>query len=61
MKTKTRAILKYIQERLGERSTWQGIAWVIGLFSTKAAGFNLDEALFVGTGLAALLKIILCD
>ena len=57
-----RAFRDEILARLGQQSTWQGIAFILGLMGSHyATDLNWGEAAAFGGTLSALLKTLLSD
>ena len=61
MKEKTRKILRYILDRLGEPSSWQAIGFVTGLFTAKASGLDWGAGAAFGGLVSAAIKAALPD
>jgi urea transporter len=50
-----------IIELLGQQSTWQGIAFLVGLFGSRYANLDWGQAAALGGTLSALLKTFISD
>lgn len=62
MQAKTRRILRYLLDRLGEQSTWQGIGFVVGLIGGRAlAELDWGQAAGLGGTISAAIKMMLPD
>ena len=62
MKLKLRAALDVLLARLCEQSTWQGIGFLVTLTGSKfGAGMDWGPAAALGSGVSALVKIVLPD
>ena len=61
MKNKLILLLEYIQDRLLEPSTYQGMAFLLTLAGSRYANLNWGEATSIGAGISAILKILLKD
>lgn len=48
-------------ELLGQQSTWQGIAFLVGLCGSRFAELDWGQAAALGGTLSALLKVMVSD
>jgi hypothetical protein len=54
--------IRYILDRLGEPSTWQGVGFIIGLCGGKfSAGLDWGQAAGLGGTVSALIKMLIPD
>jgi hypothetical protein len=62
MRAKTRKLIEYWLARMGESSTWQGVAFILTLFGTKF-GTTLDwgQAAAAGGAISGFIKLLLPD
>jgi hypothetical protein len=51
----------YIADLLSEKSTWQGIAFFLGLFGSHYAALDWGQGAALGASLSGALKIIFKD
>jgi hypothetical protein len=62
MKDRIRIAAEYLVARLGEQSTWRGIAFLVALSGSKfGAGLDWGEAAGLSGLISALMKIIFPD
>lgn len=62
MKQKLRKLLDVILSRMGEQSTWQGVAFLVALTGSKfGAGLDWGPAAAIGSSVSALIKTLLPD
>lgn len=62
MKQRVRIAFEFLAERLSERSTWQGIGFLLTLVGAKwAADLDWGQAAGLGGIVSAFLKIIFPD
>lgn len=61
-KRKLYQVRSFILDRLGERGTWQGIGFFVGVFVSKDwADLDWGMAAFIGSSLSGIIKIIFPD
>lgn len=61
-KVKLYQLRSFILDRLGERGTWQGIGFFVGVFISKDwADLDWGMAAFIGSSLSGIIKIIFPD
>lgn len=62
MKEKMYAVLGVIEDRLKERSTWEGIGFIVGLTGARwGAGMDWGMAAGLGSVISAVLKTVFPD
>lgn len=62
MREKTRKIIAYILDRLGEASTWQGIGFMVVASGSKfGMGLDWGAAAALGGALSAVIKMVMAD
>lgn len=62
MKAKYRKLLRYLVDRLGEASTWQGIGFIVALGGGKlAAGLDWGAAAALGGVISGAIKTVFPD
>lgn len=49
-------VFAYLVDRAAEKSTWQAISFLLGLFGSHYANLDWGQAAAVGATLSALLK-----
>lgn len=59
--SKLTEIIRYLGLRLAEPSTWQGVAFLAGLFGAKYAELNWGQAASIGATISAIIKILIPD
>ena len=58
MNRKTKEIVSFLLDRLGESSTWQGIGFVISLFTSRYVGLDWGQGAAIGGIVSAVIKIM---
>jgi hypothetical protein len=48
----------YFLDRLGEPTTWQGVAFIVSLFTAKYANLDWGQAAAVGGMVSAFIKTV---
>lgn len=62
MKEKTKKVLAYFLDRMGEPGTWQGVGFLVAAAGSKfGAGLDWGGAAALGGAVSGLLKIFLPD
>lgn len=61
MNSKLNALITYAASRISERGTWQGIAFMLGLFGSHYASLDWGQCAAIGASISGALKIILPD
>lgn len=62
MRDRIAKAVRYLLDRLGEPSTWQGIGFVVALCGCKfGAGADWGQAAGIGGAVSAALKMLLPD
>lgn len=62
MNDKINKALRYLLDRLGEASTWQGIGFVVALTGCKMGlGMDWGQAAGLGGAISAAIKMIMPD
>jgi hypothetical protein len=55
-------LIAYILDRLGEKTTWQALGFIISvLVSKELALFDWGQAAVIGGGVSAVIKMLLPD
>jgi hypothetical protein len=58
MKNKILLAYNFVLDRLGEPSTWQGIAFIVSIYSAKYANLDWGQAAALGGMASAFIKTV---
>ena len=56
--TKLNDLYHFFLDRLGEPSTWQGIGFIVALFTSRYQGMDWGQGAAVGGFVSALIKTV---
>lgn len=55
---KLKVIYNFILDRLAEPSTWQGVGFLVGLFTAKFQGMDWGQGAALGGFISAFIKTV---